>query len=145
MKKKLIGILICMLLISTTIPAMGSILSNYKEGEKSGCGTCGIILRGPEEAMIGAKINFYWRFLWFAIPWRIIEEDVNLIDFSTGTWPAIFEPYDGLYGCYTFSCDPEKAIYEPPEGTNYYGRQRVDFLLRDGLEIIVFIDVEGSS
>ena len=115
MKKKRIGIIICMLLIATAIPVMGTtnairnkIISDEKNLIEETtpvdiCGSATVILLGNETGKIGAKVRFYDMIGPFVRLFRYVDIPVVLVDENYPN-ELIRDIYFGEYAC-TFEGD----------------------------------------
>lgn len=159
MREKIIGIIIVVLVLTTTLPVGG--VMDLKESnvikEKSfaikntngkavsldeTCGKAWIICRGNESAMIGAYIYFYNTLLFlrcWKLPSIILRAPLEIIQDSN-------HPFNGSYGVSLETCGTFKAIYQAPTSTNYQALQSPFFTLQgdkgDSIELYVMIDIQ---
>ena len=152
MRKKIIGILFCTLLIAIAIPASGIELGktipakqiiipqqNYK-GNRAECGTEWIILMGNESAMIGSKIQLqpglgicFGKIVFTPFTFGIvISYDVELIQDPEN-------PFNGSYGIQADVCGFYRVFYVAPPDTNCTALYKPYFILREGEIITEYI------
>jgi hypothetical protein len=146
MRKKIIGILICTLLIATALPAMGMELGkvrqateNMNKGDRQECGTVWIILSGNTTAIIGAKIFLRYsiglcigQFVLTPFTWGGISGDIELINDSAN-------PFNGCYGHRFDVCGFYRVSYTAPPDTNCTAAYKPYFILRTGELITEYI------
>jgi len=162
MKKKIIGILVCMLLMTTSVLAMGVIdtsktevvkenIRNFKDDNKQqtngDCGSVTIILTGNESCMIGAKIRLYTSF-GLMIGARgitiqlgtFVSKDVELIQDPDN-------PFNGSYGAKFDICGFYRVVYIPPDGSNCTSAYKPYVILRPGevIDIYQVIPIDDGS
>lgn len=162
MKKKIIGIVVCMLLMTTSVLAMGVIdtsktevvkenIRNFKDDNKQQvageCGTAWIILMGNESCMIGAKIRLYNAFGLMIGPGgitiqtpRFVSEDVELIQDPDN-------PFNGSYGAKFDICGFYRVMYVPPDGSNCTSAYKPYVTLRPGevIDIYLVLPIDDGS
>jgi len=162
MKKKIIGIVVCMLLMTTSVLAMGVIdtnktevvkenIRNFKDDNKQQaaeeCGSVTIVLTGNESCMIGAKIRLYTSFGLMIGPRGItiqlgqyVQEDVELIQDPDN-------PFNGSYGAKFDICGFYRVVYFPPVGSNCSGEYEPYVILKDGeaIDIYQVIPIDDGS
>lgn len=95
MKKKIMGIFVCTLLILTALPAFGAMNVNVKQEnmQEDICGTAIVVLKGGNEtAKQGATVRFYTMLLCNLIRLPGVYSDVKVFQ--------VDDPEDPLFGEY---------------------------------------------
>jgi len=146
-RKKILGIVVCMLMMIAAIPIMGLEIGNTRQAKEnivsvpeklnpsklnpSGCGRAWIILTGNTSAMIGAKIFIREAISFTMGPFMIMipekkgsESDVKLIDDPNN-------PFNGSYGVSFDVCGLYRVDYINPLGKVHFALYKPYFVLKE--------------
>jgi len=154
MKKKIIGIVVCMLLMTTSVLAMGVIdtnktevvkenIRNFQDGDKpeptQACGTVWIILTGNESCMIGAIIKLKAAFALMLGGFGITIPLTTSVQANVEQINIPEHPFNGSYGCHFDVCGFFRVVYIPPDGSNCHAKYQPYVVLRPDEEVDIYV------
>ena len=154
MRKKIIGILVCTLLIATALSAAGAVNVNKnqlaKDEKNDGlgndpvdiCGTASVVLLGNDDGKIGAKVRFYQMIGPIVLIFRFVDIPVVLVDENYPN-EEVRNRYFGEYACTMQGCGRYMAKALCPN--DYCGNYTQNFELQNNNNIIVTIEIGNES
>jgi len=134
MKKKIVVIIIGIFLIMTALPAVEAINTVEKVAENEQeppCGTCLVVIDGPDSQLAGAKVGFYQIPIGWTYEYPIKQTNPE-------------EDYYGKYLCVFLGCGTYQAKVYPNDESKYKSTSQW-FTLQDENYVIIFLTVSPKS